>query len=277
MQLNLNVHFWVGFLVTVASAIAGGTVHLTNAIPPDWIPVVTAWSSIVATFGGAYLTIASQTGIAPANASASAAKKAAIALLAIGLAGALLSPGAANAQTAAKPKPVIHRRAPLPQDRPDPLTAFAAVQKAATSPANPKALTITQAQQNPVALLQTFTVNDLDAALADAQGQTPPDTTAANCYQALLPIVQSNVVNPLPAGPGAFQAIQKIRDAKALLANLQSPTGPLAALNTACAPLILDAQTTLLQLGITTGAVAATVSTGGLASPLNLLLPFKIP
>lgn len=63
MQLNLNLHFWVGFIVTLASAIAGGTVHLTNAIPADWIPIVTAWSSIIATAGGAYLTIISQTGI----------------------------------------------------------------------------------------------------------------------------------------------------------------------------------------------------------------------
>lgn len=131
-----------------------------------------------------------------------------------------------------------------------------------------------QAQNNPIAVIQTFTVNDLQAALADAQAQTPPDTTAANCYQALIPIVQSSVANPLPAGPGAFQAIQKIRDAKALLANLQSPTGPLAALNTACAPLILDAQNTLIQLGVTTGAVAATVATGGASS---LVLPFKLP
>jgi hypothetical protein len=79
MQLNLNAHFWVGFLVTVASAIAGGTVHLTNAIPADWIPVVTAWSSIVAMIGGGYLTVLSQTGAAPNP------PKAVIAALAIGL------------------------------------------------------------------------------------------------------------------------------------------------------------------------------------------------
>jgi hypothetical protein len=83
MQLNLNVHFWVGFIVTLASAIAGGTVHLTNAIPSDWIPVVTAWSSIIAVIGGGYLTVLSQAGAAvspPAT-----PPKAAIVALAIGL------------------------------------------------------------------------------------------------------------------------------------------------------------------------------------------------
>src|ERR1700704_1008112 len=95
MQLNLNAHFWVGFLVTVASAIAGGTVHLTNAIPADWIPVVTAWSSIIGTSGGLYLAMLSQSGTAPSVPT----KPPAIALLIGGtLLLGLLQPGAAYAQ-----------------------------------------------------------------------------------------------------------------------------------------------------------------------------------
>jgi hypothetical protein len=116
--------------------------------------------------------------------------------------------------------------------------------------------TVTQAQQNPLAVLQQFTVADLQAALADAKAQTPPDTVAANCYGALIPFVQSQVQNPLPSGAGAFQALQKARDAKAYLANIQSPTGPLAGLNTACAPLVLDVQNTLVTLGISVGVIA---------------------
>jgi hypothetical protein len=122
--------------------------------------------------------------------------------------------------------------------------------------------------------LQTFTVADLQTALADAQAQTPPDTTSALCYTALIPIVEAGVNNPLPAGLGVFQALQKARDAKALLANIQSPNGPLAALNIACAPLVLDAQNTLIQLGIVGGTVAAT---GGLALPALPALPFALP
>lgn len=135
--------------------------------------------------------------------------------------------------------------------------------------AQPKAAkpTTAQAQANPILVLQQFTAGDLQAAIADAQAQTPPDTVAIACYQALLPLVQGGVANPLPASPGLFQAVQKTRDAQALLANLQSPTGPLAAVNTACAPLVVQAQTTLVQLGILAGAVAAKV---GLSLPLAL-------
>ncbi len=125
-------------------------------------------------------------------------------------------------------------------------------------------LSATQVQQNPLLLIKNFAVSDLQAALADANAQTPPDTSAAACYTALIAVVQSNVANPLPAGPGLFQALQKARDAKALIANLQSPTGPLSSLNTACAPLVMDANATLLALGVTTGLV---VGTGGIAIP----------
>jgi hypothetical protein len=146
-----------------------------------------------------------------------------------------------------------------------------AADKAATP--QPKAAvnskpTVVQAQQNPLIVLQRFTVADLQAALADAQAQTPPDTVAANCYTALIPFVQSQVENPLPSGAGAFQALQKARDAKAYLANIQSPTGPLAGLNTACAPLVLDVQNTLVTLGISIGVIANPVGAAATLSGL---------
>ncbi len=116
--------------------------------------------------------------------------------------------------------------------------------------------TVTQAQQNPLIVVRQFTIADLQSALADAQAQTPPDTVAVNCYSALIPFVQSQAQNPLPAGAGVFQALQKARDAKAYLANIQSPTGPLASLNIACAPLVLDVQNTLVTLGVSVGVIA---------------------
>lgn len=146
-------------------------------------------------------------------------------------------------------------------------------------PAVKQPLTAASAQQNPIALLQQFSVADLQAALADANAQTPPDTTAAPCYTALIAIVQSPIANPLPAGPGVFQALQKARDAKANLAAILSPTGPLQGLNIACAPLVMSVNNTLLALGVTTGLV---VGTGGLAVPalpglagILALLPLK--
>ena len=197
---------------------------------------------------------------------------------------AIASP--AFAQVAAVPaRPAVHHKAhvPLPHARPsgEALDAFAAApQKAAAVTTAPGALTTAAVQQNPLVLLQKFSVDDLNAALADAQAQTPPDSTAVNCYTALIPIVQSNVANPLPAGPGVFQLAQKVRDFKALTANLQSPTGPLASLNQACAAWVLDGVNTFIGLGAQVGLVAGTGGLGGVlpALPgLGLSLPFKLP
>ena len=154
---------------------------------------------------------------------------------------------------------------PTPQPRP-----------AAASTAK---LTPAAVQQNPFALLQQFSASDLTAALADANAQTPPDTTSASCYTALLALVNSPVNSPLPAGPGAFQLLQKARDMQSFLANIQSPGGPLSQLNIACAPLVMSVNATLLALGVSTGIV---VGTGGTALPalpalsgLLALLPIK--
>jgi hypothetical protein len=119
-------------------------------------------------------------------------------------------------------------------------------------------------QTNPLLLLQKFSAADLQAALADAQAQTPPDATSIPCYTALLALVNSPINNPLPTSPGLFLALQKARDVKAFLANLQSPNGQLSNLNIACGPLVVDVNATLLALGVATGVV---VGTGGIVLP----------
>lgn len=134
--------------------------------------------------------------------------------------------------------------------------------KAATSSTSspttttPGQLTVQQVQTNPLLLITQFTTADLQAALADANAQTPPDTAGAACYTALLAVVSSPAANPLPSQAGIFEALQKARDAQAMLANLQSPNGPLASINTACAPIIMNAQNTLIGLGVAAGLIA---------------------
>lgn len=143
----------------------------------------------------------------------------------------------------------------------------------ATPAAAPAAkITTAQAQQNPLLVLQQFSAADLQNALNDANAQTPPDTVSAACWSALLTLVNNPINNPLPTAPGAFLLFQKARDLQGLLANLQSPSGPLAPVNTACAPLILSAQNTLIQLGIIGGGVTAVGASGGLALPAMPLL-----
>jgi len=153
------------------------------------------------------------------------------------------------------------------------LLASPALAQTTKAPVKPGAISKSAATANPVLVIQKFTVDDLTAALADANAQTPPDAAAAQCYTALIPVVQSNIANPFPTGLGGFQLLQKARDAKAVVANLQSPTGPLAALNMACAPLVLDVQNTLIQLGILGGAVAVAGPAAGLTLPIALPIP----
>lgn len=138
---------------------------------------------------------------------------------------------------------------------------------ASTAPKKAEPLQLKSVQANPVLALQTFTVADLTAAKADADAQTPPDLVSSQCYAALIPLVETGVGNPFPTGLGGFQLLQKARDAKAALANIQSPNGPLSSLNIACAPLVLDVQHTLIQLGIVGGGIAAS---GGLTLPFTL-------
>lgn len=136
-------------------------------------------------------------------------------------------------------------------------------------PTSSKQLVIKDVQQNPLLVIQQFTAADLTAAIAMAQAQNPPDTAAVTCYTAVLGIVNGGVANPLPNGLGVFQGLQAARDAKQLLASLNSTTGPLYAFNTACAPIILDAQNTLLMLGVGVGVVANPAVAAGGASVLG--------
>lgn len=140
---------------------------------------------------------------------------------------------------------------------------------AAVHPTGKKQLTTTEVQENPLLLLETFTESDLTQAIADANAQNPPDVAASTCYNALLKTIKTLSVPTATEGQvGAFTALQKARDAKAFALNLLSPTGPMAELNTACAPLVIDAQNTLLMLGVTAGAIANPV--GGAAAVVGL-------
>ena len=57
-NIDLSIHFWIGLVIFIASAISTGTIHLTNAIPDGVIPYVTAWAGILNVIGSGYLTTA---------------------------------------------------------------------------------------------------------------------------------------------------------------------------------------------------------------------------
>jgi hypothetical protein len=102
------------------------------------------------------------------------------------------------------------------------------------------------------ATVQKLTVADLQAADADAKAHNDP--VASTCYEALIPLVQ-NQPPLLPGGlpKGAVSTFQAARD----IANgVQSGPSVLKGLNVPCAPLVLDAENTLIQFGLRIGGAA---------------------
>src|ERR1700681_2764301 len=98
MQFDPKFSFWFGIAVTALIGIGSGSVSLTNALPPDWIPYVVAWTKILSFFGSAILTAmhgCSSGGSGPFASGAAAAPKA-VAILAAAF-GALMPAGAGSA------------------------------------------------------------------------------------------------------------------------------------------------------------------------------------
>jgi hypothetical protein len=98
--------------------------------------------------------------------------------------------------------------------------------------------------QSAIAGPKKFTITDLQAALDDANAQTPPDTRHAPCWSALLVIANSNITNPFPNSLGLAQLVQKGFDLQATL-NDQTWKDKLA---TGCALTVLDLGTNLNAL-----------------------------
>lgn len=138
--------------------------------------------------------------------------------------------------------------------------ALAALAITSALPANAASLAVTTpATSNPFATLfnsvKTFTVADLQAAADDANAQQPPDTRHAGCWTALIPIAQANLINPLPNGLGAAQAIQKIFDDSKLFGSQPWKD----AVAQACALTALDLGTDLNGLLVKVGATALVI------------------
>ena len=73
-NIDPKVKFWVGFAVTIFIGVSQGTLVLTNAVPADLLPYVTAWSSILAFVGSALLTALNGAASTTSSRIASAAK-----------------------------------------------------------------------------------------------------------------------------------------------------------------------------------------------------------
>lgn len=122
---------------------------------------------------------------------------------------------------------------------------------------------------NPLAQLSAFTLADLQAASADAHASN--DQTAYQCYDYLIGVIPTLPSFTPGSTVGAVLAFQKLRD---LNNGLASQGGALKSLNLACAPLVIDTQTTINKL-LLIGAGGA--ATGGAIAPLVPVIGAAIP
>ncbi len=107
--------------------------------------------------------------------------------------------------------------------------AFPAPSYAQTTP--PAALTaveqqVTTALNQIIGFVGGIAQADLSAAIADAQGQTPPNAVAVACWQTLAKIPQTQI----PAGAGLAYLKQKFLDMQGLYAPMNSNCGSVAPL-----------------------------------------------
>jgi len=134
--------------------------------------------------------------------------------------------------------------------------------KIGIAPAPAKPAAAAQKMLDPLSWLRQFSATDLQAALDDANAQTPPNITSIPCWTFLLGIVKaspSSASSLVPGTSGVASAIQKALDDQLLLANWLTPNGTLDQLNVACAPLINKINATFIAGGT---ALVGAIATG---------------
>lgn len=141
------------------------------------------------------------------------------------------------------------------------------VKSTASATGSPVAQKAASGSASPATSLGLFTVNDLQAALADAQANNDPIASA--CYSALIPLVQAQNAPVLPKSLGAIQLFQRARD----LQRAGSDQSARDKVTLACGPLVLDTQNTALLLAARVGiaipgglAAKGALAVGGTAS-----------
>ena len=280
MQIDPKIAFYFGVWTSVLVLVGGSPDLLHNVLPDPWIVHVVAACLLFGKVNNLLLTAAigfssmKPGPLAKLTLPSNPLVKLVLGFLIIAIGLDFALPARAEAMGAVPDHQAFRAAAHTGRHTKVAASAPPAAPTAApAAPAAGSALTTTQVQQNPLLLLQAFSVDDLQDAIKLANAQNPPDTTAANCYTTILNVVQ-NVANPsAPSGVvGAFTGLQIARDAKATALNLLSPTGPLIGISNACAPLILDAQNTLIGLGVVAGVVAnpvgGSVAAAGLPAAL---------
>jgi hypothetical protein len=236
--------FYIGIAITIEQAIGQGAVPLTNVVPADWIPYITADCSLLAFIGTVVMTALSgysskQSGPLVSAPSLPPAAKSVIAFFAI-LALALIFAMPAMAATSS-----------------DPLTALMAK--------------IQTVQTETIAAV----VIDINAADADASAISPTtnqmnDQIAHACYPAAVKFLQSLPSATKPTGK--FTGVQLFQKKRDFLAQLQA--GLPVYLKLGCAPLLGDEIQTFISI---MGMVGVKILPAALTAAVPVLAPITVP
>lgn len=212
----------ISILVVLELAIAQGTISLTDAIPASWIPIVVAWSKILAVVGsaitGTHNVAALFSPRSDMPSGTSAAKVLAI-LFVVGLA-SLLDGGTSLVQAQGKkptdclavdPRPACKNGIFAPGGHSSPASTSSNDPQVACdfhifiglTPAN-----LEQAIKQCVSDVNSTLADDTARALASAQAY--PDNDGINCLKPGLAILQAGIIVPavsaqpaVPANPNA--------------------------------------------------------------------------
>lgn len=259
-------------LVAVEMAVGHGTVSLTNAIPPTWIPYVTAWCNLLAFIGTTISGIMSAYSSSNAGPMMIVPPSTVAKALIVGLTASLLF----VTPTPSKADPIADAKADLAKIGVKSVPTLKVVRTPTVSAPAPQsaATSIDQFMQqlNTItAKIVTDVTADLTAADADAgfvitpatatSAATVRDPIAHACYPALIQFLGSlPTATPVSGTIIIAQLFQKKRD---FIAQIQA--GLPSYLKLGCAALLGD-EIHILTTAL--GMVGVTVGTAGLAGIL---------
>lgn len=133
---------------------------------------------------------------------------------------------------------------------------------------------------DPVKVLQNFTVNDLVVAQGMAAQATDDEASVrANCYAALIPFVQQLKLQiPGVTTSGVASGFEQLAELNSQVNGGIKKLIP-KAVHVACAPVVLDAQQTILSIAVKLGGAIALPGIGGAIPGIlqKLPLPISIP
>jgi hypothetical protein len=237
---------WLSGLVAIETAIGGGTINLTNAVPASWIPTIAAWCNILAFVGSSIVATLAGKSVYGASAGASSSSTSAakvVALFAVLILGALMLP----------------------------TQSFAAAAPVTTDPVSTLMAQIGSVKADIVAgVVADIQAADADASAVSSTTNQMNDPIAHACYPALVKFLQS-----LPAATplnGKFVGVQLFQKKRDFIAQLQA--GLPVYLKLGCAPLLGDEVATFTKTMLLVGVK---IVPAGLTAMFPALAPITLP